>query len=146
DPTGRHLDLTYNGSGGGNGTWGTLYNAYADRLLGTNLIPRTIQAEHAAWYSSKVKPFGLPLPIPHRYAKSDRETVMRDRTSEYAIKNDRIQRVYASANTTRSRVPFSDLGNAITGEHVKFQARPVQGGIFALLALKPGILNLSQAL
>jgi len=146
DPTGRHLDLTYNGRGGGNGTWGTLYNAYADRLLGTNLIPRTIQAEQAAWYSSKVKPFGLPLQIPHRYAKTDWEMFIAAWLSDYPIKNDLIQRVYASANTTRSRVPFSDLGNAITGEHVKFRARPVQGGIFALLALKPGILNLSQAL
>lgn len=133
DPVGQHLDLTYSGSG--SGTWGTLYNAYADRLLGTNLIPPTIQAEQAAWYSIMVRPFGLPLQIPHSYAKTDWEMFIAAWLSDYPIKNDLIQRVYAYANTTPSRVPFSDLYNTITGEQVKFQARPVQGGIFALLAL-----------
>lgn len=136
DPAGQHLDLTYSGSDGGNGTWGTLYNAYADRLLGTNLIPRTIQAEQAAWYSSMIKPFGLPLQTPHRYAKTDWEMFTAAWLSHYPIKNDLIQRVYAYANTTPSRVPFSDLYNTVTGHRVKFQARPVQGGIFALLALR----------
>ena len=40
DPGGTHLDLTYSGSDGGNGTWGTTYNAYADRLLGTEPGPQ----------------------------------------------------------------------------------------------------------
>lgn len=137
DPDGRHLDLTYSGSDGGDGTWGTLYNAYADRLLGTNLIPSTIQAEQAAWYSRKIKPFGLPLQVPHLYAKTDWQMFTAAWLSAYPIKNDLIQRVYAYANTTPSRVPFSDLYNTITGRQVKFQARPVQGGMFALLALKP---------
>jgi hypothetical protein len=136
DPAGQHLDLTYSGSDHGNGTWGTLYNAYADRLLGTNLIPRKIQAEQAAWYSSMVKPFGLPLQTPHRYAKTDWEMFTAAWLSDYPIKNDLIQGVYAYANTTPSRVPFSDLYNTVTGNQVKFQARPVQGGIFALLALR----------
>jgi hypothetical protein len=139
DPAGQHLDLTYSGSDGGNGTWGTLYNAYADRLLGTKLIPRTIQAEQAAWYSSMVGPFGLPLQTPHRYAKTDWEMFTAAWLSDYPIKNDLIQRVYAYANTTPSRVPFSDLYNTVTGNQVKFQARPVQGGIFALLALNPAV-------
>jgi hypothetical protein len=139
DPTGQHLDLTYSGSDGGNGTWGSLYNAYADRLLGTNLIPRTIQAEQAAWYSSIVRPFGLPLQMPHRYAKTDWEMFIAAWLSDYPIKNDLIQKIYAYANTTPDRVPFGDLYNTITGEQVKFQARPVQGGVFALLALNPAV-------
>jgi hypothetical protein len=135
DPTGKHLDLTYSSNDGGNGTWGTLYNAYADRLLGTGLIPRTVQAEQAAWYMRKVKPFGLPLQVPHHYAKTDWEMFTAAWLSRYPIKNDLVQRVYAYANTTPSRVPFSDLHSTVTGKQVKFQARPVQGGMFALLAL-----------
>jgi hypothetical protein len=135
DPTGQHLDLTYSHGDGGDGTWGTLYNAYADRLLGTNLIPAAIQAEQAAWYSSTANPFGLPLQMPHSYAKTDWEMFIAAWLSDHPIKNDLIQRIYAYANTTPSRVPFSDLYDTITGEQVKFQARPVQGGIFALLAL-----------
>jgi len=136
DPTGKHLDLTYSGRDGGDGTWGTVYNAYADRLLGTNLIPPAIQAEQAVWYSRQVKPFGLPLQVPHRYAKTDWEMFTAAWLSDYPIKNDLIQRVYTYANTTPDRVPFSDLYNTVSGEQVKFAARPVQGGIFALLALK----------
>jgi hypothetical protein len=57
--------------------------------------------------------------------------------SDRPIKDDLIRRVYNFANTTPERVPFSDLYNTITGQWVNYQARPVQGGIFALLALKP---------
>jgi hypothetical protein len=44
--------------------------------------------------------------------------------------------VFLYANTTPGRVPFSDLYDTIAGDQVSFQARPVQGGMFALLALK----------
>ena len=47
-----------------------------------------------------------------------------------------IEREYLYANTTQSRVPFCDLYSTISGDQVYgFEARPVQGGIFALLAL-----------
>ena len=135
DPDRQHMDLTYSGQDGGDGTWGTLYNAYADQLLGTRLIPSTVRGEQAAWYLRKMRKFGLPLQVPHRYAKTDWEMFTAAWLSDYPVKDDLIQRVYSYANTTPSRVPFSDLYNTSTGKQVKFQARPVQGGVFALLAL-----------
>jgi hypothetical protein len=138
DPSGKHLDLTYNGSGGGNGTWGTTYNGYADRLLGTGLIPASVLAEQAAWYASVSNEFGLPLQVPHSYAKSDWEMWTAAWLSGYPISQQLIDRVYTYANTTPSRVPFSDLYDTINDQQVGFQARPVQGGIFALLTLGSG--------
>jgi hypothetical protein len=135
DPSGSHLDLTYNGSGGGDGTWGTTYNGFADRLLGTGLVPASVLAEQAAWYSSVSNEFGLPLQVPHSYAKSDWEMWTAAWLSGYPVKQQLIDRVYTYANTTPSRVPFSDLYDTINDQQVAFQARPVQGGIFALLAL-----------
>jgi hypothetical protein len=135
DPGRQHLDLTYSGRDGGNGSWGTLYNAYADKLLGTSLVPAAVQAEQAAWYTRKMEQFGLPLQVPHIYAKSDWEMFTAAWLSDYPIKNELIRRVYAYASTTPSRVPFGDLYNANSGEVMYFQARPVQGGMFALLAL-----------
>jgi hypothetical protein len=136
DPSGKHLDLTYNGADGGNGTWGTTYNAYADRLLGTGLVPATVRAEQAAWYETVRNEFGLPLQVPHSYAKSDWEMFTAAWLSGYPIKQQLIDAVYTYASTTPSRVPFSDLYDTISDNQAGFQARPVQGGIFALLALR----------
>jgi hypothetical protein len=135
DPSAAHLDLTYNGSGGGNGTWGTTYNGFADRLLGTGLIPASVLAEQSAWYESHGNLFGLPLQVPHSYAKSDWEMFTAAWLSDYPVSKQLIEQVYTYANTTPSRVPFSDLYDTISGNQVAFQARPVQGGMFALLAL-----------
>jgi hypothetical protein len=136
DPSAPHLDLTYNGSDGGDGTWGTSYNGFADRLLGTGLVPASVLAEQAAWYASMSNLFGLPLQVPHSYAKSDWEMFTAAWLSAYPVSQQLIEQVYSYANTTPSRVPFSDLYDTRTGQQVGFQARPVQGGIFALLALR----------
>ena len=135
DPDAAHLDLTYSGSGGGDGTWGTTYNGFADRLLGTGLIPKSVLDEQAAWYEKVSNLLGLPLQVPHSYAKSDWEMFTAAWLSQYPIKRQLIEQVYTYANTTPSRVPFSDLYDTISGNQTGFQARPVQGGIFALLAL-----------
>ena len=95
-------------------------------------------AEEAAWYPAVSNLFGLPLQVPHSYAKSDWQMLTAALLSDYPVKQQLIEQVYTYANTTPSLVPFSDLYDTVTGEQVAFQARPVQGGMFALLAmLKP---------
>jgi hypothetical protein len=136
DPSAAHLDLTYSGSDGGNGTWGTTYNAFFDSLLGTGLVPESVKAEQAAFYPTVSNLFGLPLQVPHSYAKSDWALLTAAWLSDYPVSSQLISQVYLYANTTPSRVPFSDLYDTIAGDQVGFQARPVQGGMFALLALK----------
>ena len=134
DPSGAHLDLTYNGSGGGNGTWGTTYNGFADSLLGTGLIPEHIRAEQAAHYPGVSNLFGLPLQMPHSYAKTDWELWTAAWLADFPVCGELIARAYLYADTTPDRVPFSDLYDTISGRQVGFRARPVQGGSFALLA------------
>ncbi|HEX5195540.1 MAG TPA: DUF5127 domain-containing protein [Solirubrobacteraceae bacterium] len=136
DPSGAHLDLTYNGAGDGDGSWGTTYNAYADALLGTDLVPASIAAEQAAFYPTVMNMFGLPLQVPHSYAKSDWEMWTAAWLRDHPVCGELIAREYLYANTTSSRVPFSDLYSTISGDRVGFEARPVQGGIYALLALR----------
>lgn len=136
DPSGRHLDLTYDGKGGGDGTWGTAYNAFADRLLDTRLVPESVRREQAAWYARMGNAFGLPLQVPHSYAKSDWQLFTAAWLSDFPVKQQLIDRVYAYANATPDRVPFSDLYSTVTARRVQFKARPVQGGIFAPLAVR----------
>jgi hypothetical protein len=133
-PGHSHLGLTYRRPG--RLEWGNTYNAYPDALLGTGLVPESVAAEQAAFYRTKTNRFGLPLQTPHRYGKTDWQMWLAAWLHRYPISQDLIEREYRYANTTRSRVPFCDLYNTITGDQVYgFQARPVQGGIFALLAL-----------
>jgi hypothetical protein len=132
----RHLGLTYRRPGRRNRAWGTTYNAYPDALLGTGLVPDSVAAEQAAFYRTKMNRFGLPLQTPHRYGKTDWEMWLAAWLHRHPIAQELIEREYRYANTTRSRVPFCDLYSTVSGDQVYgFQARPVQGGIFALLAL-----------
>jgi hypothetical protein len=135
DPKAPHLDLTYHDAGG-QGTWGTLYNGFADSLLGTGLIPSEIRSMQASWYRQQCNAFGLPLQVPHSYAKSDWELFTAAWLADQPVAQDLIDRVYAYADTTPDRVPFCDLYNTVTGRRVGFEARPVQGGIFAPLAVR----------
>jgi hypothetical protein len=133
-PGHSHLGLTYRRPG--RLEWGNTYNAYPDALLGTGLVPESVAAEQAAFYRTKTNRFGLPLQTPHRYGKTDWQMWLAAWLHRYPISQELIEREYRYANTTQSRVPFCDLYNTITGDQVYgFQARPVQGGIFALLAL-----------
>ncbi len=135
-PGHRHLGLTYRRRGRRDRAWGTTYNAYPDALLGTGLVPDSVAAEQAAFYRTKTNRFGLPLQTPHRYGKTDWEMWLAAWLHRHPIGQELIEREYRYANTTRSRVPFCDLYSTISGDQVYgFQARPVQGGIFALLAL-----------
>ena len=132
----RHLGLTYRRRGRRDRDWGTTYNAYPDALLGTGLVPDSVAAEQAAFYRTKINRLGLPLQTPHRYGKTDWQMWLAAWLHRYPISQELIEREYAYANTTPSRVPFCDLYDTISGNQVYgFQARPVQGGIFALLAL-----------
>ena len=129
----RHLGLTYRRKR----AWGDTYNAYPDALLGTGLVPDSVAAEQAAFYRTRTNRFGLPLQTPHRYGKTDWQMWLAAWLHRYPIAQELIDRAYSYANTTRSRVPFCDLYDTVSGDEVYgFQARPVQGGIFALLALR----------
>ena len=131
-----HLGLTYRRKR----DWGNTYNAFPDTLLGTGLVPESVAAEQAMFYRTKLNRLGLPLQTPHRYGKSDWQMWLAAWLHEYPISRELIGRVYRYANTVQTRVPFCDLYDTVTGAQIfgaaeGFRARPVQGGIFALLAL-----------
>ena len=135
----HHIGLTYRRRGRRDRAWGTTYNAYPDALLGTGLVPDSVAAEQAAFYRTKLNRLGLPLQTPHRYGKTDWQMWLAAWLHRYPISRELIAREYRYANTTQTRVPFCDLYDTVSGDRVfgsqGFEARPVQGGIFALLAL-----------
>ncbi|HWC78915.1 MAG TPA: DUF5127 domain-containing protein [Pseudonocardiaceae bacterium] len=133
DTGGKNLKLAYDQPG----TWSLKYNGYPDQLLGLGLVPDTVAADESAWYLAHRNKFGVPLDLRHSYTKTDWEmwTAAWQHTRP-EIRDALISAVYEFANTSTSRVPFSDWYDTISGRQSGFQARPVIGGIFALLSLQ----------
>jgi Domain of unknown function (DUF4965)/Domain of unknown function (DUF1793)/Domain of unknown function (DUF5127) len=132
DTSGKHLLLEYDKPG----TWSLKYNALYDKILGLNLVSTEILNEEAAWYASQAQDYGVVLDPRNPYTKSDWEIWTAASITDTAVQKILIDGVYKYATTSTARVPFGDLYYTGTGQWDAFQARPVQGGIFALLALK----------
>lgn len=139
DPSQPHLDIAYTegdtAPDTGAGTSSLKYNAFPDKLLGLNLIPATVLQEEAAWYRQRENAYGIPLDTRHTYTKSDWEMWTAASTEVLSLRQYIIDALYTFANTSPSRVPFTDLYDTVTAQQVGFQARPVIGGLFSLLAL-----------
>jgi hypothetical protein len=128
-----HLDFTE----GGTGTWGDLYNAYLDTLLGTNLVPTAIAEMQAGWYQDNLNTYGLLLESTHTtWAKADWNAWTAAWLRDYPIAGELYSALAAYLNATPDLVGFSDFYNPTTGANLaNFRARPVVGAMYALLAL-----------
>ena len=132
DASGDHLKLAYDQTG----TWSLKYNGYADTLLGTGLIPPAVASTEAAWYLRNAGTYGVPLDLRHTYTKADWELWTAAWLHAHPqIVSVLIESAYEFADTTPSRVPFSDWYDTTTDRQSGFQARPVVGAMFSLLTL-----------
>ena len=129
---GSHLVLAY----GQDATWSLKYNAYPDKVLGLNLVPKNVLEEEAKYYKSKENAFGIPLDGRHAYTKTDWEIWAAAATNDKGLRQDIVDEVYKFANTSNFRGAFSDWYDTVTGQQVGFVARPVIGGVFAILTVK----------
>jgi hypothetical protein len=128
-----HTVLTYNNRS----THGLLYNLYNDRFLGLDLVPEEIYTQQSEFYPTQAGKYGVPLDTRHLWTKGDWEIF----AAAVASKETRdmfIQLLAKWVEETPTSRPFTDLyetdsGNAPGG--IYFMARPVMGGMFALLAL-----------
>ncbi|KAF1957920.1 DUF1793-domain-containing protein [Byssothecium circinans] len=129
-----HSILNYNNAS----THGLLYNLYNDRLLGTNLVPKSVYDMQSAFYPTVKENYGVPLDTRNRYyTKSDWEifcaAIAGVETRDMFI-NDLARWVKETPIST----PFTDLyqtSDATYPPGIEFKARPVMGGMFALLIL-----------
>jgi hypothetical protein len=131
DSTPDHLKLAYDQPG----TWSLKYNGYPDALLGLGLVPASVAEEEADWYLTQANQYGIPLDPRHAYTKGDWEMWTAAWLRGHAVSRVLIDTLYDFATATPTRVPFSDWYDTVTGAQSGFQARPVVGGMFALLSL-----------
>jgi len=134
DASPPHSKLSYNEAD----SWGNLYNLYADKLLGLNLVPQSVYDTIDNFYPTVMNDYGLPLDTRSTQAKGDWEMWLAAFSSD-KVKSMLISKLATWINATSTARPFSDLYDTITGSYPAggpvFNARPVVGGMFALLAL-----------
>lgn len=130
----KHSSLNYNNAS----THGLLYNLYNDKLLGLDLVPQEVYDIQSTFYPTVKEQYGVPLDTRNaHWTKSDWEIFCA------AIASTETQTMFIDAvaswvNSTTSSNPMSDLYNTDDGKQVAgidFKARPVIGGMFALLLL-----------
>lgn len=129
-----HSTLNYNNAS----THGLLYNLFNDRLLGTGLVPQSVYDLQSAFYPTVKDQYGVPLDTRNRYwTKGDWEMFCA------AIASPETRDMFISdlakwvGETPTSR-PFTDLYQTNDGTYppgIEFKARPVVGGMFALLVI-----------
>ncbi|CAN9278067.1 unnamed protein product [Alternaria alternata] len=128
-----HAILNY----GNEDTHGLLYNLYNDRLLNLTLVPQEIYDIQSAFYPTISENYGVPLDTRHGYTKSDWEVFCAAIASQ-ETRDMFIRKLAKWVRETTSSHAFSDLYEADDGKQpdgIDFKARPVMGGMFALLLL-----------
>ncbi|MGW4517439.1 glutaminase domain-containing protein [Streptomyces sp. NPDC004393] len=132
DTSGDHLKLAYDRPG----TWSLKYNGYPDSLLGLGLVPGAVAQKEGDWYLTQVNQYGIPMDVRHSYTKGDWEMWTAAWLKDHPVSDYLVGALYDFANTSPSRAPFTDWYDTVTNRQNGFQARPVVGGIFALLSLR----------
>lgn len=139
DTSQAHLDIAYSeldtALGTGQGTYSLKYNAFPDQLLGLNLLPASVLQEEANWYNQHKNPYGIPLDSRHTYSKADWQLWTAASTNVASLRQFFIDALYHFYNTSSSRVPMTDWYDTNVGTQTGFQARPVVGGFYSVLAL-----------
>jgi len=133
---GNHTKLSYNDDPT-TFTYSTTYNTWPDRALGSNIIPQSLLTNNAAFYAKHFDAYGLPLDSRDNSVKSDWLMWEAAVSGSASVKKMAVDGIYAFITHTNIAPPFSDLYDATTAEFANgfFVARPVQGGLFAPLAM-----------
>jgi len=119
-----HSVLTF---GGDRSSWSGKYNMVWDKLFGWHYFDSERKAD-MAFYQTKMLRYGLPLDSRANINKNDWHiwiASMADTDEEFQTY---MTPMWNYVNETPTRVPLSDLHNAVTGERDGFMARPVVAG------------------
>ena len=119
---------------------GILYNIYADRLLSLDFIPQDVYDMQSVFYPTVARAYAVPLDTRHTWAKSD-WAMFAAAVASAETRDMFVGKLARWIGDTTAHRAMTDLFDAETGgfpeEGPTFVARPVAGGLFALLAL-PG--------
>ncbi|KAK3939224.1 hypothetical protein QBC46DRAFT_355245 [Diplogelasinospora grovesii] len=128
-------------------SWGLLYNIYPDKLLNLNIVTPKVYEMQSDFYPTVSQIFGVPLDNRHHYTKSD-WMMWTAATCSAPTRRLFVNALAYWLNSTSTDGPFTDLYETVdTGSYplvpdkITFQARPVVGGHYAMLALYRAGMN-----
>ncbi|KAF2848167.1 DUF1793-domain-containing protein [Plenodomus tracheiphilus IPT5] len=128
-----HSTLSYDNMS----THSLLYNLYNDRLLNLNFVPQEIYSMQDTFYPTMLNTYGVPLDTRSSSTKTDWQMFCAAIAS-IETRDMFINAIVRFVNETPTSRGFTDLYDVQTGQfplNAEFKARPVQGGLFALLLL-----------
>jgi len=134
---GLHLTLSY----GNDSSWGLTYNMYADKLLGTNIIPSSVYEMQTTWYSINVgNPYGIPLDTRHTYVLTGWELWTAAFVTDSTVRDALINDVVSYLSDGQNIAALGDWYDTVSGKAecpsgYCFRARPVVGAHLALMVL-----------
>ncbi|KAK5992210.1 Glutaminase A [Cladobotryum mycophilum] len=116
-------------------TFGLLYNLYADKALGLNLVPQSVYDMQSDFYLTKQNKYGVVLDTRGQWTKADWE-MFAAAVAKPDTKSMLVSKLAKWINETPTWRAFTDLYDTVTGGYPgnQFTARPVVGGVYALLA------------
>lgn len=136
DSSGHHLDTAI----GARGTWSDLYNAYWDTALGTGLLDESVRKLQASWYLTSTSQYGIAIDSSNpTLGRLDQQVLTAAWLYDHEIGPELIHRVFKYLGHTSYLAPMPDTYDPRTGDPGKqfnWRARPVVGGVFALLLLQ----------
>jgi len=111
-------------------TWSMKYNLVWDLIFGSDLFSKEVYEKELAWYVDKINTYGTPLDSRETYTKSDWICWCAAMAEEKEQAEALIKPVAAYLENTKTRVPFGDWYDTLSGKYQHFIARSVQGGIY----------------
>lgn len=111
-------------------TWSLKYNLVWDKIFDTNLFSEKVYEKEFSWYMQKANQYGVPLDNRADYSKSDWLCWCAAMTDNQEQVERLIYPIADYLENTKTRVPFGDWYNTVTGKYEHFIGRSVQGGIY----------------
>jgi hypothetical protein len=111
------------------------YNLFFHEVLGLATFPVSeIMGDENKFYDTQRNAYGVPLDNGANFTKADWSFWVGALGSSEQF-DYYVDALWRFADESPSRIPLSDWYDTITGEAVRFQARPVMGGLYAKMLL-----------
>lgn len=111
-------------------TWSMKYNLVWDKIFNSGLFSQKVYETELRWYENHINTYGTPLDSRKAYTKSDWICWCAAMSEDAQQAKELMRPIADYLENTKTRVPFGDWYDSVTGRYEHFIGRSVQGGIY----------------